>query len=333
MTRRFYDNTMISDYRECPRYYYLRHIRGWRGEGISAPLAFGLSWHDAMDVVWDLACTLGPAATEHTRAIVAEAGVAFDKRWTEEGLPSDAGRVPYENEWGKEIYDKRNPMVAREMLSNYIPSRRHIFEQATLIAVEQPFAVPLEEDGQTWYIGRLDKVIQMPGQGVIIEHKSTSEYQKDGGFKKTWEMEHTVSTQGTGYLFGAAATFPGVDQVWIDGALVHKTVHDAFKFLPSIASMEGLDQWLYETKRWIGRIEEETAFIEHELTRQDLMPAFAKNTKQCIGKYGVCSYYNACHMSSGQPNQWDKPPVGYVEERWEPFKILNIEKLGLEDKE
>lgn len=329
MTRRFYDNTMISDYRDCPRYYYLRHIRGWRGSGISQPLTFGLAWHDAMDVVWDLACQLEDAPA-HSQAIVHQAGHAFDQRWVEQGLPADAGRVSYENQWGYEIYEKRNPMVAREMLSNYITSRQHIFADATIIAIEQPFAVPLEEDGDRWYIGRLDKVIQLPNQGVIIEHKTTSDYAKEGGFKKQWEMEHAVSTQGTGYLFGAAATFPGVDQVWIDGALVHKTVHDKFKFLPSVASMEGMDQWLYETKIWVGRIEGETAFLQHDLTRQDVMPAFPKNTKQCVGKYGVCQFYNIC-AATNKPNHIEEPPEGFIEEKWEPFKVLNIAQIGLED--
>ena len=50
--KQFYDNTMLASYKRCPREFYLRHIRYWRGSGTSMALAFGLCWHEAMDAVW-----------------------------------------------------------------------------------------------------------------------------------------------------------------------------------------------------------------------------------------------------------------------------------------
>jgi hypothetical protein len=47
-----YDNTRISAYRGCPRYYYFRHMRDLRPEGDKRYFLFGSAWHAAMDLVW-----------------------------------------------------------------------------------------------------------------------------------------------------------------------------------------------------------------------------------------------------------------------------------------
>ena len=49
---KYYDNTRISDYKTCPRKYQLRHLYDLVGDGLPLALAFGLCWHDAMDIVW-----------------------------------------------------------------------------------------------------------------------------------------------------------------------------------------------------------------------------------------------------------------------------------------
>ena len=80
-TRRYLDNTMLKDYKDCPRKYFLRHKKKWRRTGIAAPLVFGLSWHAAMDVLWS-----NFGKVEDGELLTMAAG-AFDQCWIEQGMP------------------------------------------------------------------------------------------------------------------------------------------------------------------------------------------------------------------------------------------------------
>ena len=139
-------------------------------------------------------------------------------------------------------------------------------------------------------------------------------------------MSFAINSQVNGYLFGGGQMFPGLKEVWVDGALVHKTVHDAFTILPTIAAIEGLDVWLRETRSWIQYITSATNGLEFgALTLEE---AFPKNTNHCINKFGTCPFYNIC-LTNRHPDQIEVPPQGYSVKPWEPFDVLEIDKLGL----
>ena len=173
----YYDNTMLSDYKKCPRMYYLRQVKGWRAEGISAALKFGLAWHAAQNIIWQ-----GYGKMDNGK-LVDLAMMEWDICWTEEGMPSM-------NEWSLELeqqWTPRTPGVAKSMLVEYVKQREGVLRSMTLENAEQPFAVPVFPDQPNiWYIGRKDKKILLNGDRVIIEHKTTSEYKKDGGFKTAY---------------------------------------------------------------------------------------------------------------------------------------------------
>jgi hypothetical protein len=120
----------------------------------------------------------------------------------------------------------------------------------------------------------------------------------------------------------------GVRYVWVDGALVHKKVHDAFKFIPIAASMASLEGWLWEVRDWIERINVEKAKLsETKNTQGDMMQCFPRNTDQCTGKYGPCTFKRLCG-SIDNPAKLDEPPETYVVKFWFPFDVLKIDKLG-----
>ena len=82
-------------------------------------------------------------------------------------------------------YAPRTPMIAAEMLSNYLNERWDFMTTVELLSVEQPFAVKLyADDTPIRYIGRFDKIVKHPQHGIlIIEHKTTSSYAKASGFR------------------------------------------------------------------------------------------------------------------------------------------------------
>lgn len=309
----FLDNTKISSYKECPRRYFLRHVLNWRGAGTAMPLSFGLSWHSAMDVIWAHAKTT--PRNELPRLAMAK----FLETWESEGLNPDPGLEDIER------YGNRTPGVAHEMLYKYVEKRWTILQEANLVAGEQPFAVPMPGMEGVWYVGRLDKVIDTNGQRVALEHKTTSEYKKDGPFKAMYIEQWYVDSQVKGYQFGAGLYHEGLEQVWVDAALVHKTIHDAFKFIPVQHQFPLLQEWIEGTQRWIqDMLEDEVRYLEIGLTPQ----VFRKNEQSCIGKYGACGFLNICRTVSNPVKEFpDGPPEGYIVEEWSPFETLGLEKL------
>src|SRR3990167_8741093 len=197
MTKCYFDNTKLSDYKACPRYYYLRNVKGWRPSGTAMPLIFGLCWHEAMDVIWIGYDKVRNGAVSKDDLIEA-AMFAFEQCWIESGMKP----FPDLDMQDLEMLGARTPMVAKEMLINYIEKREGVLNDMELIAAERPFAVPLyPERDDIWYIGRRDKDIRLNGDIIVVEHKTTSEYKIDGGFKSQYLESFYPNSQVEGYLY------------------------------------------------------------------------------------------------------------------------------------
>ena len=325
--RKYYDNTKLGDYKRCPRYYYLRHVRGWRASGTAMPLIFGLCWHEAMDVIWTGYDTV-KNGTMSKKDLVAAAMFAFEAPWIKNGKKPFA-ELDLQD---LELLGARTPMIATEMLLNYIDKREGILESMELVAAERPFAVPLYPDrDDIWYIGRRDKDIILNGDRIVVEHKTTSEYKIDGGFKTQYIESYYPNSQCEGYLYAANLEYGNVRYVWVDAALVHKKVHDAFKFIPISATFAALDAWLWEARDWSNRIESELERLA-DAEGEKILAAFPKNTEQCSGKYGLCPMLSICRGYS-TPAQQVEPPGGYIYEPWNPFEVLHLEKIGVKPPE
>lgn len=308
-----YDNTRLSDYKACPRQYFIRHILGWTVDyGKTAPaLVFGGSWHEGQDIIWKFAKKVDQPT------LTALAHDQFMKHWTEAGYPEDMNSVEYDN------LAPRTPGVAKEMYWHYTQQRWNMLQECEVLAIEQPFAVPLPGVPNTWYVGRLDKVVKYNGQKIVLEHKTTTLYRINGNFANEYVESWYASSQIKGYQFGGGLYFEGVDGVWVDAALVHKKVHDAFKFIPVAHHPDLMQEWLTTTVTWAKEVTEATRRFTAGVRVQE---AFKKNEDSCFGKYGTCQFLDICRTCA-DPTTLDGPPLGFKEERWEPFNILQLDKL------
>ena len=317
-TSRCYDNTRISGYKNCPRSYFIRHILHWSPAGTGAALVFGLSWHDAQDIVW------GYAKKFKQPELVSLAHEKFKNTWKKNGFNEnlsleDAAQLA-----------PRTPSIAHEMLDGYTSARWRMLQDANVVAIEQPFAVPMPGMEGHWYIGRLDKVVDYNGQRLVLEHKTTTAYATIGNFRTDYVDSWFMSAQVKGYQMGAGLYYGNVNAVWVDAALVHKKIHDAFKFIPVSHNFVLLKEWIENTQRWITEISaEEDAFKE----AGELHPGmFKRNDESCFGKYGPCPFIDICRTTP-DPSKLTAAPVGFVEEKWEPFSVLGLDKLVQETKE
>lgn len=316
-----FDNTRVSCHRQCPRRFYWRHVRHIAPATTKPALAFGASWHAAMDAVWQV----GTTNRDMSDAEVANFGyAAFCNEWeTKYTYPLYQDMSPDQ----RDEFGFRHDETAYHMLHNYVSQRRMFMNKMKLIEVEKPFAVPLDpDDPNLFYIGRLDKIVEWEGRIWVIEHKTTSSYRKAGYFSPTWVDSFSPNSQVDGYLHALHMLYGDKAKgVMIDGALVHKTVHEGFTFIPIERAMSQLDAWLWETLYQIRVIQNDNKHVD-QFKDAPFLPAFPKNTGSCIDFNTQCTYMELCKFLAN-PSARDDVPQGFVEEKWEPFKELGIDKL------
>lgn len=332
MTKTYYDNTKLSCYKTCPRQFYFRHVRHWRREGNSAALAFGLSWHEAMDVIWGLA---GKKSDEQ---VIALAYHKFLECWQKEGF-----KHPDDMDFDElESLAPRTPMIGAEMLVNYLAKRKEFIINSEIIAIEQPFAVPLYPDDNCdeFYIGRIDKVVRNNGRIFPIEHKTTSMFRgraPDHQLRPDYIEQWSLNAQVDGYLNTTAMHYgKELKALYVDAALVHKKAHGVFQFIPIERALVQMDSWLFDVRDWVARVNFDVERLEaHREARRinlgeaDNLPylsTFPRNTESCQGKYNrTCSYFDLCRY-------WNNPedytlPDKFIEEEWNPFELLKIQEV------
>lgn len=308
-----FDNTKIAAYKSCPRKYLIRHVLHWTtdiGALKSPALVFGGSWHEGMDAIWG---AQGYNASTKVQLAVA----AFQQHWEENG---------YEVNLSMEQLDDlgaRTPGIAHEMFHNYVLIRERMLEECTVLGIEQPVAMPFPDLDDTWYIGKLDKVFQWNGIHVG-EHKTTTAYAIKGNFQPDWVDSWGSSSQVKGYQMVGTLYYPDLQDVWVDGALVHKKIHDAFKFIPIAHNNILLQEWITDTRRWIANIQSE--LTEYAAIGDLSKGTFRRNEDNCFEKFGRCPFLNICSTCS-DPTKLKGPPPGYKIEKWEPFDELGIDRL------
>ena len=324
---RYYDNTRLSTHEICPRKFYFRHRRHLRPATLQAPLVFGSAWHSGMDVIWP------GAKSDLSDTELAEAALfAFNKEWVNRGLPHVSDMTPEQlDEVGF-----RNAGVALDMFYSYVDQRRDFIRKLEVDYVELPFAVPLDPDDETlFYIGKMDKLVTWEGAKWCIEHKTTSEYKKDGGFRASFLEAFSPNSQIDGYDHGNHMLHSNQAKgVLVDGALVHKSVHDKFCFIPVERDILMLEAWLWEANEKVKRIEADDIALEKVrkdggAANENILRAFPKRTTSCH-IYNGCEYRGVCKMVTNPENVADDQFKGFIVDPWEPFDLLGLAKIGMD---
>lgn len=318
---RLFDNTRLSAFRKCPRYFYYRHVRHWEPTFTRIPLDFGGAWHTAMEIVWPAIVKGLPKAQ-----IIEMAYHAFVTEWVARGQPEPKD-ISYELE--KDM-SPRTPAVALEMISDYVTERYNRIQDVEIVSIEKAFVVPLDpEDDTLFFIGKLDKVVrERAGRGKIrgIEHKTTTSYKKDGKFKTSFIDSFSPNSQVDGYIYSLHMTYgtENVAGVWVDAALVHKT-ETGFLFIPVEKRLEQTNMWLWTARYWIDMIEANTRQLETLSPDDPYMAAFPQRTESCWDFNAPCEHLMTC-KSWANPIGKD-PPNGFREHKWDPLEFIDAEPL------
>ena len=327
-----YDNSEIENHCKCDRMHYFRHVRHLTAKGQAKSLGFGSAWHKSMDVIWSEICWEG---NKDDAGVGWAAGAAFMETWVELGFPGVEEWATLSKDEQKELMPQ-SPMTALEMIFEYIKQRRKFLESIELLEIERPFVVPLSPDNPSlMYSGRTDKTFKMNKRVLGTDHKTTSLYAKDGFFRSMYLESFSPNRQLEGYLHSLKMRHgKAAKAVWADLALVHRSVHDGFRFVPVEMQVDHLGAWLWETHQRIEEIRKnKQALREFREAGVDapFMPCFPKKPEACTLYNRKCGFMDLCRMWAN-PELFPEVPPGYIEDPWSPFEEYQLDQLGLKEK-
>jgi hypothetical protein len=225
--------------------------------------------------------------------------------------------------------------VTRTRLKNYVSHYKNMLNSVKVISTEQPFAVPLNQEG-IYYVGRFDKVIEDQRKAIrIIEHKTSSSYKKNGPFKQTFIDSFSPNSQIDGYLYAGSLLYGDKFRgIFVDAALIHKEVYNGFTMIPIEKKFEMVDAWLHETKHWVDEIRYQYGSLTSSKEYYASLPfltIFPRRTEEC-SSYSGCIFRDICRYVAN-PMKLEGPPEGFIVKKWSPFETVGLEKLGLRPEE
>lgn len=302
-----YDNHELSNWKSCFRKGYLRHVRHWTEESRKWPLIMGICVHSSADVGWRSISEGDDKATAVDRAIA-----AFHEAWDNEGAPTG-----YALDELRDEMKFRTPENGERIMIDYIDQRFDWIKRQELIGIEQPFQIVFAGHGglRVSYNSVIDKTIMEGTIPAGIEHKTTSQYAKNGGFRNEFLNSFFPDSQVEGYIYTLRQVYGRNAMVYIDGILVHKT-ESAFNLNPQNPDPRTTSVWRDEVRTWILGIEgAKRAYASGLLP---MHRAFPRNDANCMTRYGPCEFLDICKYVP-EPEALEEPPQGYKEEAWIPM--------------
>jgi hypothetical protein len=313
------DNSKLEYWERCPQSWYYAAVRRIIPAATSSPLKFGEAIHLALQCRFQL-CGSGPVPPEVERRQLA----ILEGFW---------------KDWSTPIGDHRTLGMACQVIKEY---NRQWGADPTLDilegGVEIPFSVPLgtiEVHGKLYkivWIGRIDMLVKDEARRIcVVDHKTS----KIGGEYALQGYQNSGQLKGYCYAyahkFGEPCYHGTVDLLVIRPPAKKKGkgneyIRKTFSFEP-----EHLEEWRVDTLNTIR-----TMFLTHE------SGVFPHHTKNCIDKFGICSYFSVCTMvplarenslQSGEFKQDDWSPLHETNKIYAKVMALPVEALHPQEHE
>lgn len=259
-----------------------------------------------MDTLWK---RLSESPNIKTEEVAREAFESFVEAWELQGQPSleDLQDIDLLSS-----FQPHTPLTALEMLFPYVEKRRELLSSITILECEQPFHISITPS--ITYVGKLDKVYE-DKDGLVygVDHKTTSLYAKNGPFRTSFTESFSPNSQIDGYQFYLLKKYKErARYMWIDAALVHKTVHDGFRRIPVYRIDAQLEAWFWETQNYITslKVDEELEEEPAAPSSETVMKSFPRNTSSCFDYNQPCTYRDIC-IATANPSFISEPPQGF----------------------
>lgn len=279
---RAFDNTMLSAYQHCPRYYYYRHILHLDVGVVSVAIELGSAIHKGCEV-W------------HQEGDKEKAKKAFDESWQgalDNGMVVGHNDLPFRSREGGHI-----------ILEQYMNTNPQVRMGSELVGVEQNFEIPLDEENH--YHGRMDVVWEWKGFGYIVLDWKTH--------KGNWRPPPPApNNQITGYIYALHQYFPGK----VYGGGIHSIKVPTTKSL-SASYCENTESITTKTKAELESWRLERVHVVKQIDQSVEEGRWPMNAPKSCGDFGGCQYKELCEQKCDLPNIFIDPDR-WVEKVWDP---------------
>lgn len=301
------DNTALADYMACPRKFFYGMVLNRRRTGSTPPpLAFGTSWHAAMEAHYK---------TGGDRYAVE---LAIMKSWEQHDRPDDHRTMQrvltcydqYLQHWGDHASDtSRN-------------GRTVGFPENPMVEIPVEIAWP---GGLHPYTGKIDRIIDINGLYYVEDHKTTSQ------LGANYFQQYDPNNQMMGYAWLAQKlTGLRIAGVRINALGVLKTQTKLAREIVSY-SKERLEEWAQNYNQWVVQIERSYQIVQEfnathpdpspEEARAVVLRAFPHNFMACSAKYGICQYASVCSFQPARRNFVLE--TEFTLKEWDPMEIFS----------
>jgi len=303
----------MDDFLRCPRYYFYRHVCGFRHAGQNKDLIFGTCWHLAKEALLQ-----GKTIDEAMDLFLAE----WRKHYTEdtdlEMFPKNPGnaRTALEQYERQFQHDKHRAVTLRiPGVDGSITSKI-----ATEIYGTVSIGHDLWNDTNANLMFKIDSICEdHSGKKYFVDHKTGSMN------SSAYQMAYPLSIQMLTYyhvlccIYGYENTSGGI----VDLTLFKKGGNENLR-LTIQRTKDMLNEWLYTARHIHQQVTVNLTMLRNEVSGQQNTPmdCFHKNSRGCTAYNRFCSYGPLC-MSWSNPVaeiQKGKIPTDFVIEYWNPME-------------
>jgi hypothetical protein len=288
-----FDNSAIDTF-ECPRKGYYSFVRKREG-GERGATNFG----SAMHLYWKV----------HYR------GVDLNEDKTNRLLSAYFRRKPQpEGEW-------RTTELAQCGAKVYEEKYQYddfIFKLTKPRKVEQSFLLPFGQIGKykIFYMGRIDlqEVLHEDSYEWIVDHKTNSQ------FGNSFKAEQAMTAQHRGYCWARQQVTGILPRGYCVNAFRTRTPRKIDEYDPTkgIRPDDFDREWFYVSQADINEWFSDTFDLIDNIIYMANKGKFPMFRKQCVGKYGICTYYDVCSMPQASREGVLASSL-YREKTWSPL--------------
>jgi hypothetical protein len=294
------DSSKMTEFMECPRKYFYRHVLGWKSTAPNNHLIFGHSWH---------------AAQEHLLLngydSVDDAVMLFMADYRQDLGPET-----------DELFGNKTPSKADEALRRYVDEYRDDLLRWEVLYTEIAGTVMITEEYTMHF--RMDSILRErdTGKYFSLDHKTGS---RKG---RTWTDKWILSTATGLYTHVLYCLYPmeEVKGLQYRGTFFYKSKPPEFEDVPCWKGKDQMQSWLWNTIYWYNLMLSNFDLFSRCSEGEEVLMSFPMQTESCT-KYFGCPYHDFCTAWPNPLKRCQEPPLGFEVMFWNPMDEESTHKM------
>lgn len=315
------DSSKMDEFIRCNRRFFYHYVLGWVPDTPAQDLHFGESWHRARE-----------HQLLHGYDDIQGAYDKFITCYREKFAPET-----------DEYYSPKTPTAVLNALMKFADEKRHDLDENEVVEIdgkkmtEISGTVPISVDRSIHY--RMDSIMRRKSDGKIFswDHKTTSENYIKG---RSWADQFYLSIQSGTYTHCLYCIFPiekvlgiefcGTGFAYLSRASKNRPAgyHVTLRRIPAFKSPDQMNIWLWTVNDIWDKIYIEFDKLSQCKESDQVMMAFPINPTSCTDFRG-CPYFDYCISWANPLINTYEPPLGFIQDFWNPADMDTTNKLDL----